>query len=143
MLSEDFRMTYCRLWQSLIERDLPAIKRHCEELNAGQLHRLLASMVCARAWDNIATGIDQAPRSQNEVHRSYMNNHLYKECHTAQEKDLEKRKRKKEDTRAHHNTIPLHTMCTCTCMFNSPTHNMYMHLYVQCTCTYVCTAIHL
>lgn len=60
-------MTYCRLWQALINKDLPSVKRYSEQLNAGQLYRLLASMICARAWDSIASGIDQAPRSQNEV----------------------------------------------------------------------------
>lgn len=60
-------MTYCRLWQALINKDLPAVKRYSEQLNAGQLYRLLASMVCARAWDSIATGIDQAPMSKSEV----------------------------------------------------------------------------
>ena len=60
-------MTYCHLWQALINRDQPAIKRYCEELNAGQLYRLLACIITARAWDSIASGIDQNPRSQSEV----------------------------------------------------------------------------
>ena len=67
-------MTYCRLWQALINKDLASVKRYSEQLNAGQLYRLLASMICARAWDSIASGIDQAPLTQKEV---YMYNVLY------------------------------------------------------------------
>lgn len=67
VLTEEFRMTYCRLWQALINKDLPAVKRYSEQLNAGQLYRLLASMVCARAWDSITAGIDQEPMSKKEV----------------------------------------------------------------------------
>ena len=60
-------MTYCRLWQALINKDLTSVKHYSEQLNAGQLYRLLASMICARAWDSIASGIEQSPMSQNEV----------------------------------------------------------------------------
>ena len=67
VLTEEFRMKYCRLWQALINKDLEAVRKYSEQLNAGQLYRLLASMICARAWDSIASGIDQAPMSQNEV----------------------------------------------------------------------------
>lgn len=67
VLSEEFRMTYCRLWQALINKDLPSIQLYSEQLNAGQLYRLLASMVCARSWDSIATGIDQKPMTKSEV----------------------------------------------------------------------------
>ena len=60
-------MTYCRLWQALINKDLPSVKRYSEQLNAGHLYQLLACLVCARAWDSIKTGIDQSPMSKYEV----------------------------------------------------------------------------
>lgn len=77
VLTEEFRMTYCRLWQALINKDLPAVKRYSEQLNAGQLYRLLASMVCARAWDSITAGIDQEPMSKKELKRIRTNALMY------------------------------------------------------------------
>ena len=66
-LSDDFRMNYCRLWQALISDDQKAIRRSCEELQAGSLYRLLACMVTARAWANIESGITNSNRSHREV----------------------------------------------------------------------------
>lgn len=60
-------MSYCKLWQALIQEDQVAIKQHCMELQAGPLYRLLACVVTARAWANIESGITNSSRSKNEV----------------------------------------------------------------------------
>ena len=66
-LTDNFRLTYCQLWEGLIERDREAIKRCCLTLNAGQLYPLLACIVTARSWDSIQAGISQVERSEAEV----------------------------------------------------------------------------
>ena len=66
-LTDDFRVTYCRLWESLIQRDIAGIKEYCLQLNAGELYPLLACMVTARSWDSIQTGISTVNRTENEV----------------------------------------------------------------------------
>ena len=66
-LSDEFRVSYCKLWQALIQEDQLAIKQYCMELQAGSLYRLLACMVTARAWANIETGITNSTRTKAEV----------------------------------------------------------------------------
>lgn len=66
-LTDKFRVTYCHLWESLIKKDLAGIKKYCLELNAGELHSLLACMVTARSWDSIQTGIGSVNRTEGEV----------------------------------------------------------------------------
>ena len=66
-LSDDFRVSYCKLWQALIHEDHDAIRQHCVELQAGSLYRLLACMVTARAWANIEAGITNSTRTKAEV----------------------------------------------------------------------------
>ena len=66
-LTDSFRLTYCRLWQALITKDIAAIKTHCLELNAGELYPLLACVVTARTWENIEGGITSTERTATEV----------------------------------------------------------------------------
>ena len=66
-LTDEFRLNYCNLWQALITGNQDAVKYYCEELQAGQLYRLLACMVTARAWTSIETGITNSKRSVVEV----------------------------------------------------------------------------
>lgn len=77
-LSDDFRVSYCKLWQALIREDQVAIKQHCVELHAGSLYRLLACMVTARAWANIEAGITNSNRSEAEVSQKIYKGELYK-----------------------------------------------------------------
>lgn len=60
-------MTYCRLWQALIKGDTAGIKEYCLKLNAGELYPLLASVITARAWNSIQTGIAKKERTAGEV----------------------------------------------------------------------------
>lgn len=66
-LTDDFRMTYCKLWDGLMRKDMDAIRIHCLSLNAGDLYPLLACMISARTWNSIERGITKASRSNTEV----------------------------------------------------------------------------
>eukprot|EP00731_Ephydatia_muelleri_P027269 Em0019g142a len=66
-LSDKFRVTYCRLWQALIKGDTAGIKEYCLKLNAGELYPLLASVITARAWNSIQTGIAKKERTAGEL----------------------------------------------------------------------------
>ena len=66
-LTDKFRVTYCKLWESLIKKDTVGIKKFCLELNAGELYPLLACVVTARSWDSIQTGIQSVNRTEHEV----------------------------------------------------------------------------
>ena len=62
-------MTYCKLWDGLMRKDMDAIRIHCLSLNAGDLYPLLACMISARTWNSIERGITKASRSNTEVRK--------------------------------------------------------------------------
>ena len=67
-LTDDFRLSYCHLWQALLNRDREAIRHYCLKLNAGEkLYRLLACMITARSWENVDGGITNSKRTKVEV----------------------------------------------------------------------------
>ncbi|XP_032964522.1 aarF domain-containing protein kinase 1 isoform X3 [Rhinolophus ferrumequinum] len=61
VLTEEFRLDYCHLWQSLIWTDMKRVKKYCQRLGAGDLYPLLACMLTARSWNSVNRGISQAP----------------------------------------------------------------------------------
>ena len=69
-LTDDFRISYCRLWQSLIKADLDGIKKYCIELNAGQMYPLLACIISGRSWNSIMGGISNKSINAAEVSNS-------------------------------------------------------------------------
>ncbi|XP_068729639.1 aarF domain-containing protein kinase 1-like [Montipora capricornis] len=66
-LSHDFRVQYCKMWQSLINADLEGIKQSSEALGVKEMYGLLACILTARSWDVITTGIDQGPITDDEA----------------------------------------------------------------------------
>ncbi|XP_066541582.1 aarF domain-containing protein kinase 1 [Hoplias malabaricus] len=66
VLNQDFRMDYCRLWQSLIKGDMKGIERYSRRLGAGDLYPLFACVLTARSWTSVSTGISQTPVSNAE-----------------------------------------------------------------------------
>lgn len=67
MLTEEFRLDYCHLWQSLIWTDMDRVKQYSQRLGAADLYPLFACMLTARSWDSVKRGIGQAPVSATEV----------------------------------------------------------------------------
>lgn len=67
MLTEEFRLDYCNLWQSLIWTDMEKVKKYCHRLGAGDFYPLLACMLTARSWNSVNRGISQAPVTATEV----------------------------------------------------------------------------
>lgn len=66
-LSHDFRVQYCKMWQSLIRSDLEGIKQSSEALGVKEMYGLLACILTARSWDVVTTGIDQGPITEYEA----------------------------------------------------------------------------
>ena len=66
-LTDDFRLTYGKLWMGLIRGNVKKIKKYGERLGAGELFPLFACMVTARSWDSVAKGIDKKHVTQEEV----------------------------------------------------------------------------
>ncbi|XP_019589219.1 aarF domain-containing protein kinase 1 isoform X3 [Rhinolophus sinicus] len=66
VLTEEFRLDYCHLWQSLIWTDMRRVKKYCQRLGAGDLYPLLACMLTARSWNSVNRGISQAPVTATE-----------------------------------------------------------------------------
>ncbi|XP_018865781.3 aarF domain-containing protein kinase 1 isoform X2 [Gorilla gorilla gorilla] len=66
VLTEEFRVNYCHLWQSLIWTDMKRVKEYSQRLGAGDLYPLFACMLTARSWDSVNRGISQAPVTATE-----------------------------------------------------------------------------
>lgn len=66
-LSNEFRINYCKLWQSLIKSDLEGIKQSSKVLGVEEMYGLLACILTTRSWDVVTTGIDQGPVTEDEV----------------------------------------------------------------------------
>ncbi|XP_061223501.1 aarF domain-containing protein kinase 1 isoform X2 [Neopsephotus bourkii] len=66
VLSESFRMDYCRLWQALIKADMKRVQKYSRRLGAGDMYPLFACVVTARSWEAVNRGIDKSPVSASE-----------------------------------------------------------------------------
>ncbi|XP_058148918.1 aarF domain-containing protein kinase 1 isoform X2 [Dasypus novemcinctus] len=66
VLTEEFRLDYCHLWQSLIQTDMKRVKKYSQRLGAGELYPLFACMLTARSWDSVNRGIDRVPVTATE-----------------------------------------------------------------------------
>ncbi|KAM9180243.1 LOW QUALITY PROTEIN: aarF domain-containing protein kinase 1-like [Dugong dugon] len=61
VLTEEFCLDYCHLWQSLIWIDMKKVKKYSQHLGASELYPLFACMLTARSWNSVNRGISQAP----------------------------------------------------------------------------------
>ncbi|XP_076979324.1 aarF domain-containing protein kinase 1 isoform X3 [Tamandua tetradactyla] len=66
VLTEEFRLDYCHLWQSLIWTDMKRVKKYSQRLGAGDLYPLFACMLTARSWNSVNRGIDRVPVTATE-----------------------------------------------------------------------------
>ncbi|XP_024593527.1 uncharacterized aarF domain-containing protein kinase 1 [Neophocaena asiaeorientalis asiaeorientalis] len=66
VLTEEFRLDYCHLWQSLIWTDMKSVKKYSQRLGAGDLYPLFTCMLTARSWDSVNRGIGQTPVTATE-----------------------------------------------------------------------------
>jgi aarF domain-containing kinase len=64
-LSEHTRVEYARLWREVLRGNEPGIREHADKLGAVGLHRIFASIITMRSWDDItaATPDSLAPPS--------------------------------------------------------------------------------
>uniref|UniRef100_A0A6I8MXZ7 AarF domain-containing protein kinase 1 n=1 Tax=Ornithorhynchus anatinus TaxID=9258 RepID=A0A6I8MXZ7_ORNAN len=66
VLSEEFRLDYCRLWQSLIKADMKGLQKYSRRLGAGDLYPLFACVLTARSWNSVNKGIGRSPVTASE-----------------------------------------------------------------------------
>ncbi|XP_029900933.1 aarF domain-containing protein kinase 1 [Myripristis murdjan] len=66
VLQPDFRLDYCRLWQSLIRGDMSGVERYSRRLGAGDLYPLFACVLTARSWTAVNSGISSTPVTHTE-----------------------------------------------------------------------------
>ncbi|XP_030877094.1 uncharacterized aarF domain-containing protein kinase 1-like [Leptonychotes weddellii] len=66
VLTDEFRLDYCHLWQSLIWTDMEKVKKYSQRLGAGELYPLFACMLTARSWHSVNKGIGQASVTATE-----------------------------------------------------------------------------
>lgn len=66
-LSDDIRLNYCRLWQSILRADVNGIKNYAEALGVRKLYPLFACIVTARSWHAVRTGVDRISFTKQEV----------------------------------------------------------------------------
>ncbi|XP_062974991.1 aarF domain-containing protein kinase 1 isoform X1 [Elgaria multicarinata webbii] len=66
VLTDNFRLDYCRLWQALIKADMKRIQKYSRQLGAGDLYPLFACMLTARSWESVNRGINQLPVTRKE-----------------------------------------------------------------------------
>ncbi|KAK3563309.1 hypothetical protein QTP86_021637 [Hemibagrus guttatus] len=66
LLKQEFRLDYCRLWQSLIKGDMKGIERYSRRLGAGDLYPLFTCVLTARSWTAVSTGISHTPVTSSE-----------------------------------------------------------------------------
>ncbi|XP_004699113.1 aarF domain-containing protein kinase 1 isoform X1 [Echinops telfairi] len=66
VLTEEFRLNYCHLWQSLIWTDMKNVQKYSRCLGAGELYPLFACMLTARSWDSVRRGIGHSPVTTTE-----------------------------------------------------------------------------
>lgn len=67
VLQPDFRVNYCRLWQALIQQDMPGVERYSRKLGAGDLYPLFACVLTARSWTAVNSGISSVAVTRSEV----------------------------------------------------------------------------
>ncbi|RXG73307.1 putative aarF domain-containing protein kinase 1 [Armadillidium vulgare] len=65
-LTEKFRLTYARLWQSILNANLKDIEFYGREMGLGDLYGLFTCMVTGRSWDSIIKGIREKKLSPGE-----------------------------------------------------------------------------
>lgn len=66
-MDDTVRLNYCRLWQSMIEKNIDGIKHYSECLGVGQYYGLFACMVAGRSWESIQTGITEKKLTADEL----------------------------------------------------------------------------
>lgn len=53
-ISTEFRLSYARLWKSVIEGDVERIKACCKDIGAGDAYRLFSSVLTHRTWSSVS-----------------------------------------------------------------------------------------
>jgi len=66
-MSDDVRLNYCRLWQSILRRDERDMQEHSRQLGIDKMHRVFICIITGRSWDAVAHGVDQTAVSKTEV----------------------------------------------------------------------------
>ena len=74
-LTEQFRLSYGRFWQNILNVDVEGIKEESQKLGVGELYGLFACMATGRSWNSITKGIDKNTITNNEVKLCHFHYH--------------------------------------------------------------------
>ena len=77
-LKDDFRLKYCQLWKSIIDRNMTGIKKYSEALGTGELFPLFACMITGRSWNSLNKGITEESFTKEEVRPNCMSSCRFK-----------------------------------------------------------------
>jgi len=66
-MSDDVRLNYCRLWQSILRRDEHDMKVHSQQLGIDRMYPVFICVVTGRSWDAVTQGVDYSAVSKAEV----------------------------------------------------------------------------
>ena len=66
-LSTEFRLTYARLWKSVIEGNVEAIKQSCIDIGAGDAYRLFSSVLTHRTWSSVSVRTISSQTTLEEI----------------------------------------------------------------------------
>lgn len=75
-LSDDFRLNYCGLWQSILKADIESIKHYSGQLGVGRLFPLFACIITARSWNAVSAGVDKHTFTEEEVRTTLFMGHF-------------------------------------------------------------------
>eukprot|EP01114_Cavostelium_apophysatum_P018432 TRINITY_DN5697_c0_g1_i1.p1 TRINITY_DN5697_c0_g1~~TRINITY_DN5697_c0_g1_i1.p1 ORF type:complete len:604 (+),score=58.17 TRINITY_DN5697_c0_g1_i1:76-1887(+) len=67
--NDDFRLTYARLWLSLLRGDEQQIRKLCEQLGIGNQYQLFAAMLTNRSYESIASNKMNSTATPEEMTR--------------------------------------------------------------------------
>lgn len=66
-LSDSFRITYAKLWMSILNKNHDEMKKYCTKLGVAEMYGLLVCMVAGRTWDSVQDGIVTKKLTPDEV----------------------------------------------------------------------------
>ncbi|OWA51706.1 putative aarF domain-containing protein kinase 1 [Hypsibius exemplaris] len=66
-ITEKTRLSYGKLWLSMLDADVTGMQKHADELGVGELFDIFACMLTARSWTGVKTGIQKSVIGDDEM----------------------------------------------------------------------------
>ncbi|XP_064621315.1 aarF domain-containing protein kinase 1-like [Lineus longissimus] len=65
-LTDEFRISYCHLWTSIINADVNGIKHYADKMGCGHVFGLFACVLTARSWEAVSAGVNKTNFTEAE-----------------------------------------------------------------------------